>query len=255
MKKIVLILAALTSLMAFGQESATAFKTRLRQTNDANGPAPAWYFSKEYHVIDWVSTMGAYYLDQTDTVASKVLTRTIAVPLFLENGDTVASKVLTRTIAVPLFLENGDTVASKVLTRKIADPLYMKATNEEAITKTARKGLDTLFSISLATLKMAGGSIRFSANSTDGTDMQSKTGHIIFSVVNKGGAYTSSIVATADSTIAASTGTYTQNWSIATGTNVAYICVHNLTSLTPTSLKIYYTVRKGSDQTFTKWGN
>ena len=150
-----------------------------------------------------------------------------------------------------------DTVKrAKTMTRKATDSLYVKLVDLATYTKTGRKGKDTLFSVALGAGKMAGGSISFTANVTDGTGLQCKTGKVRFSAIDSLGTYKTSIIADADSTLSKTgVSTFTQGWTIATGTNTIYICVGNTTSLTPTSVKIYYSIRKGSDQIYTKFGN
>lgn len=232
MKKIILILATLFSLTtAFGQVSSATEDTVLRAIK-LRQQTPDWYFTRNLTVMEWVESVVAYKATAT--------TMTSALALKATASDTVARK--------------------KYMTRKATDSLYVPIKDFVTYTKTGRKGLDTLFSVALATGKMAGGAISFTANTTDGTRLICKTGVVRFTAIDSVGTFKTSIVAGADSSISASglgasIATYTQQWTIKTNTNVIYICVGNAISITPTSTKIYYSLRKGSDQTYTKFGN
>ncbi len=112
-----------------------------------------------------------------------------------------------------------------------------------------------LFTISLPTLAMAGGQIHYSITASDGTDMQVHTGLVNYAAVNKGGVYTTSIVdadTPAVDATATSSGTLTDAWTITTGTNIITINCQAISSLTPTTLTIKYTVQNNSNQTFTQ---
>lgn len=122
----------------------------------------------------------------------------------------------------------------------------------------------TALTVALPAGAMTGGIIRWTIRCTDGTDMQSVTGTVHFSAVNKAGAYTTDIVtpggASADDTSvvkwakAASAGTITTVWTVATGTNLVNVQVTADTSLTPAgtnSFAMYYTVENNSEQAIT----
>ena len=121
--------------------------------------------------------------------------------------------------------------------------------SEKNLTNTTVKGL---FTVALPTLTMAGGYIVYSITSTDGTNMQVHSGVINYAAVNKGGVYTTSIVdgdAEAVDATAASSGNLTDAWTITTGTNLITInVVATSTVITPTIMKIYYTLHNNSKQ-------
>ena len=105
----------------------------------------------------------------------------------------------------------------------------------------------SIFSIPLTSLGMAGGNISITINVTDGTDIQSYTGYISFSAVNKAGTYTTSIHYNGTPDIVMSNiSTLVVTPSILTGTNIITIQVNANSSLTPTSMKCYYTLHNGS---------
>lgn len=134
---------------------------------------------------------------------------------------------------------------------------------DRQITVAAGKALTSgvaasLVDVALPTLKMAGGNLRFNVIATDGTDMQSLSGMVVWSGVNKGAVYTLSIKApdgaTADDSKAAksvSAGTITISWALTSGTNKFTIQPTVTTSLTATTFRIYYTVENHSDQAIT----
>lgn len=110
----------------------------------------------------------------------------------------------------------------------------------------------SLFDIALPTLKMAGGVVHFSIQATDGTDVQSYTGDVAFSAVNKAGTYTTSasILGTA-ATAASGVTTLTASFGFSNGTNKTTLQCTPVSSLTPTSLTITYTVDNESPQDIT----
>lgn len=111
----------------------------------------------------------------------------------------------------------------------------------------------SLFEVALPTLTIGGGTIEYSIIATDGTDMQSLSGFVAFSAVNKGGVYTTQITENASNqSKAVSAGTLTGAWSILNGTDKVTIQLNADTSLTPTSFKLYYKVHNGSRQAITQ---
>lgn len=117
----------------------------------------------------------------------------------------------------------------------------------------------SLFEVALPTLTMCGGKIEATIVCTDGTDVQSFTQTIVFSVVNKGGSYTKQIVVDPTDLVsalgakAASAGTLTTAWSLLDGTNKTTIQLTPTTSLTASSnsFLVYYTVTNNSEQAIT----
>lgn len=112
-----------------------------------------------------------------------------------------------------------------------------------------------LFQIALPTLTAVGGIIHYEIYATDGTDVQSYTGFVRFSAVNKAGTYTTTIDDSGGGTgiLAASAGTLTATWSISTGTptDTATVQVSPASSITPTIYNITYTLTNNSPQAIT----
>ena len=110
-----------------------------------------------------------------------------------------------------------------------------------------------LFEVALATLAMAGGTIEYTINVSDGTDMQTLSGIVAYSAVNKGGVYTTQITENASNrAVANSSGTLTASWSVLEGTNKITIQLTADSSLTPTSMKLYYKLHNGSANAITQ---
>lgn len=86
----------------------------------------------------------------------------------------------------------------------------------------------------------AGGTIDWRVYATDGTDFQTRTGRTTFAAVNKGGTYTTDVDEIGGS-VAVSAGTLTATWGITTGTNLINLQVTPTSSLTPTTLEVFYT--------------
>jgi hypothetical protein len=111
----------------------------------------------------------------------------------------------------------------------------------------------SLFEIALPTLAMTGGTIEYTILATDGTDMQSLSGFVAFSAVNKGASYTTQITENASNqSKAVSAGTITGAWTVLNGTDKVTIQLNADTSLTPTSFKLYYKLHNGSRQAVTQ---
>ena len=113
-------------------------------------------------------------------------------------------------------------------------------------------GNNSLFTISLTTLNGTGGTINFTINLTDGTDIQTYTEVVKYSAVNKGGVYTSAITELGTPSKSLSAGTLTTAWSFITGTNLLTVVLTPASSLTPTSMKISYTINNNSPSTITQ---
>ena len=113
-------------------------------------------------------------------------------------------------------------------------------------------GANSLFTISLTTLNGTGGVIDFSIQTNDATNGQTYTGTVRYSARNKGGVYTSNITEDAETSKSLDTGTLTTAWSITTGTNVITIVLTPTSSLTPTSMKLFYTIKNNSVSTITQ---
>ena len=134
--------------------------------------------------------------------------------------------------------------ADNTLEDRLIIPSVKNLTNTNAI---------GLFDVSLPTLAMAGGIVDYTIIASDGTDMHSITGRVIYDVVNKGGVYTSQLTPTLN-TVATSNvgGTNVPVFTIVTGTNKFTVTVTDTDSLTPTTLQIRYTIHNNSGSTITQ---
>jgi hypothetical protein len=110
-----------------------------------------------------------------------------------------------------------------------------------------------LFDVSLPTLATAGGIVDYTITATDGTNMHSISGRVLYDVVNKGGVYTSQITPTVN-TVATSNigGTNVPVFTIVTGTNKFTVTVTDTDSLTTTVEQIRYTICNNSGSTITQ---
>jgi hypothetical protein len=123
---------------------------------------------------------------------------------------------------------------------------YRAASKAVALTS----GVGTnIFEISLPALGTAGVTFTYQIFATDGTDVQSLSGTVTISAVNKAGVITSGF--TESSTSAVSTGTLSAVWSGVSGTNKVSVRVTPTSSLTATSFGVYYQVQNNSTQTIT----
>ena len=114
----------------------------------------------------------------------------------------------------------------------------------------------SLFEVALPSGTMAGGSIEYGVLLTDGTDFQVHAGSVKYAAVNKAGVYTTNIVdeTATDQVDAISSGTLSESWAILTGSDKITIqCTFN-SSLTPTSMKLYYCLDNLSTQSITILG-
>jgi len=89
----------------------------------------------------------------------------------------------------------------------------------------------------------------------DGTDLQNHTGIISFAGVNKGGTVASDIdevyLAASETTITTS-GTLSNAWTITNGAGKITINLNANTSLTPTSMVLYYNITLNGNEVVTK---
>ena len=134
--------------------------------------------------------------------------------------------------------------ADNTLEDRLIIPSVKNLTNTNAI---------GLFDVSLPTLAMAGGIVDYTIIASDGTDMHSITGRVIYDVVNKGGVYTSQMTPTLNSVATSNIGgTNVPVFTIVTGTNKFTVTVTDTDSLTPTTLQIRYTIHNNSGSTITQ---
>ena len=103
----------------------------------------------------------------------------------------------------------------------------------------------TLLTIPLATLEAAGGLLVYTVVATDGTDLISASGQVVWSAVNKGGTYTttSDVVDTEAQAKSDGTDTIANTFSFTNGTNqTTFRVTSTLTGLTAVAHRIIYSV-------------
>lgn len=102
----------------------------------------------------------------------------------------------------------------------------------------------TIATVTNASNSMAGGILSYSIEASDGTDFQVISGQIAFSLVNKATVVTSNILNLGGEASAVSTGTLVAVFSF----SGASLQVTPTTSLTPTTLRITYSIMSNSQQ-------
>jgi len=129
----------------------------------------------------------------------------------------------------------GSSTADNTTLDAIVIPAHQHLTNNS---------VTTLFTVPMAANTTWGGFLIFAIECTDGTNLQVHAGHSTIAAVNKAGVYTTQITdePVIDDANALSSGTLADTWSIATGTNEISIQLNANSSLTPTVLKVSYTL-------------
>jgi hypothetical protein len=112
----------------------------------------------------------------------------------------------------------------------------------------------TLITIPLATLEQAGGTVQYTIDVSDGTDMLNLSGCVNFSAVNKGGTYTtnSSVIGTESLAKSDAGDTLVTSFTFNNGSNQTQLRVTaTVTGITPTVFRIIYNVYSGAQQSVT----
>jgi len=110
----------------------------------------------------------------------------------------------------------------------------------------------SIFEIALPAGGMTGGFFTANITATDGTDLQAHSDHVTYAVVNKGGAYTTTIQASnGDDAVATSAGTLAVTWSITTGTDKIIIHVNANSSLTAPTINLRLNIMNNGGQAIT----
>lgn len=118
--------------------------------------------------------------------------------------------------------------------------------------KTLTDAATSLFDVALQSGQMAGGTIMWTIEASNGTDHQAYSGITTYAAVNKAAAYTTSITHnTSNDSKAVSSGTLTVVWSITTGADKITIVVTPTGSLTETTYRITYTILNTTHQEIT----
>lgn len=110
--------------------------------------------------------------------------------------------------------------------------------------KTIANGSATaLFNVARGLNTYEGGIFFYEVFATDGTDYQTISGLVTYSMVDKAGTGTFAITEAGGNVAkAVSTGTYTLSWTFVTGTNIGTVKLTPTTSLTATTHVVRYTV-------------
>jgi hypothetical protein len=111
----------------------------------------------------------------------------------------------------------------------------------------------TFVTIGVASGGFAGGFIDYAIVASDGTDHQCRAGVLPFALVNKADTETGTVgtVGAATEVVAVSSGTLTNTFTIAAGTNAMSLQANAASSLTETNLDIYYQVHLNGPGTVT----
>ena len=132
--------------------------------------------------------------------------------------------------------------------QKVSGPMYDTAGVNRIILNPVTKALTSgsavsLFNVARPTGAFSGGLIHYDIQVSDGTDFQSLAGIVTYASVDKAGTGTFTITELATTQAkAVSTGTLTVAWTYVTGTGLGTVKVNPTTSLTATTLQIFYTV-------------
>lgn len=118
--------------------------------------------------------------------------------------------------------------------------------------KTLTDAATSLFEIALTAGAMTGGTIEFTIEASDGTDMQSLSNVCSYSAVNKAGTYTKAVTCdTANEAKSVSSGTLTASLAFLDSTNKVILQVTPAGSLTETTYRISYILKQNSPRAIT----
>lgn len=177
-------------------------------------------------------------------------------------GASVAGTRFGVPIAGAVMYETfGSSVTAAVYGTNTVDPVILgtNALQREHFVpsaKTLTAGAATsVVSIAVASGTIGGGSVDYTVQADDATDYQARSGRVSWQVVNKAGTETCVVsgfdgtanpIETQDgSSLAGSSGTLTYTWGVdTTGSNACALTLNAVSSLTETTLNIFYTVRR-----------
>lgn len=166
--------------------------------------------------------------------------RRVAAIWFASASDLGKSSIDPGTNIKSIWAKGNDMRIQCISTGKV---MLVRAGKQYAYSNQQKSGLTNAAatSIFLATMgsnNYNGGSLRWTVTATDGTDYQTTSGVSSWSAANKGGAITSQVVDSINST-ACSSGTLTGAWSIANSTNDIILKFTPNSSLVTTSIVVY----------------
>lgn len=112
----------------------------------------------------------------------------------------------------------------------------------------------TVFVVALAAGAFAGCTFAWTIESSDGTDFQVRSGITTLAVANKGGVYSTTITDVAANQAFAETAagsTLAVTWAVTTGASLINVQVTANSSLTPTVLRVSYTILNATNAAIT----
>lgn len=154
--------------------------------------------------------------------------------IYSDNGNDLRINAPT-TSAVVTLDTNGD---QRVLVGVIKTGLTDASAN-------------SIFEIALVTTTYTGGTIEWTCVADDGAAYQVRSGITTWAAVNLGGVYTTDVDEIGGS-VAVSSGTLTGTWSILTGTNKITLQFTPTSSLTPTTLSVFCTIKNNNGRAITR---
>lgn len=247
-----------------------------KQVNDGN---PSWKLganSGEQFEIQSVYDAGAQTLDYVafksytaDATGNEGLIRfyvdEAAIMAILDNGISIGTgfdyqingaSVLNATTLGSSVLASSLTSVGTLTSLGVTGTITQNAKVQQYTnTKTLSDGAATGFiDIPIATSTLNGGHIFYTIKVTDGTDLQSHSGSVVFNGINKAGTITSDIEETyaviAESE-ALSAGTLSDDWTITNGADKITINTNANTSLAGATITMDYTLFLHSTSTIT----
>ena len=207
--------------------------------------------------------------DSNDVISPTIVTRksrgSVATPSAVSSGDGVFAVAASayqnsgwRTAGALGFTVDATPSGSVVQTRCVINPTNVSGSNVVAIAAGAYKGLTnnsatTVCSLTAATLMNAACVIHYAIEVTNGTDIQCETGAVYVSVVNKGGAFTTTINEVNSQQALSSAATLTTTWAVSSA-NPAVVSVNansSLSSITAGYPRIRFNIDNLSQQDVT----
>lgn len=186
--------------------------------------------------------------------------------LLTENGYGYVGATNTYVQATEILHDSTGTIADtttgiggqiKMLTRTVGKALVNRVILNGNVDLTENVAA-TIVTIPLASLEMAGGTVVYSIDASDGTDMVSVSGQVDFAAVNKGGVYTTNSNVVGTETIANSdpTITVTTTFGFSNGVNQTSFQITSSmtrvpTAFTTTTRRCTYQVISGAQQSVT----
>lgn len=172
---------------------------------------------------------------------SSMIDGTETTPIFNSGGTWQKASLLD---IVRYVLANGFAATDL----NIAGRQYIRAVTK-TLTKSSTIGV---IDIALTAGKTAGGRVLYTIEASDGTDYQSLTGYVAYTVVNKAGTLTSNLSAGIETPPACSAGTLSCTPSLVAGTNKITFSLNAVPSFaSPTILRVRWQLAHCGNATIT----